>query len=211
MTTDLWIAATPPARSAAQRRFERQAQYPLRAGNTSIGSCMKDPVAHQLHSAGRNQSCTTLVDRFRKPAARRGLTLVEILAVVIILGLLAATLVVGFSGSFGKARHEIARSNIGIIVSKLETYRMHHGNWPSNDVGLKALSDGYANPSAAYYLGPGSLIDPWGNPYLYVTPGPDGHPYEVLSYGADGQPGGTPGTEDEPISSVNLRNVQQSE
>lgn len=153
-----------------------------------------------------NELCR-LTDRTARRRNLSGMTLVEVLAVVIILGLIAGTLVVGFSGSFGRAKHELARSGIGVISSKLEIYRMEHGQWPSNEIGLAALSDGLALPSAPYYLSPDRLLDPWDNPYHYVAPGPDGHPYEVLSYGANGQPGGAPGTEDADISSVNLRGI----
>lgn len=150
----------------------------------------------------------TTVSR-RSKSTHRAMTLVEILAVVVILGLIAGTLLIGFSGAFGQAKHELAKSGIGVIVSKIETYRIQHGQWPSNDLGLAVLSDGHAQPTAAYYLSLDKLIDPWGNPYLYVTPGPDGHPYEVISYGADGQPGGAPGTEDADVSSINLRGAKQ--
>jgi len=136
----------------------------------------------------------------------RAMTLVEILAVVVILGLIAGTLLVGFSGTFGKAKHELARSGIGQVVSRIEIYRMEKQAWPTNDMGLAALSHGHASPTAAYYLTPDQLLDPWNRPYLYVTPGPEGHPYEVLSYGADGQPGGEAGSENQDISSTNLGN-----
>ena len=144
-----------------------------------------------------------------RDSARSAMTLVEVLAVVVILGLLAATLVIGFSGTFGKARHELARSGIGVVVSKIELYRIEHSSWPSNDLGLAALSDGHAAPTASYYLSPDQIIDPWGNPYHYVTPGPDGHPYEIISYGADGQPGGDRGSENADISSINLRGSER--
>ena len=139
------------------------------------------------------------------PQRRTGMTLVEILAVVVILGLVAGTLLVGFSGSFGKAKHELAKSGIAVIASKLELYRIEKGQWPANDVGLGALSDGHTSPGASYYLGPDKLLDPWGRQYLYLTPGPAGHPYEILSYGADGQPGGESGTENADLTSTNLR------
>jgi general secretion pathway protein G len=131
------------------------------------------------------------------------MTLVEVLAVVVILGLLAATLSVGFSSAFGKGRHELAKTAIGLIVGKLELYRIDKGAWPDNAAGLSLLTDGHAAPTATYYLSPDKLTDPWGNPYYYVTPGPDGHPYEVVCYGGDNQPGGT--GEDADITSVNLR------
>ena len=133
----------------------------------------------------------------------RGMTLVEILAVVVILGLVAATLLVGFSGSFGKAKHELAKTGIGVVATQLEKYRLERSAWPSNDQGLAVLTDGQATPSDSYYLNRGQLLDPWDRPYLYVMPGPDGHPYEVLSYGADGQPGGE--SENADVTSVNLR------
>lgn len=135
----------------------------------------------------------------------RGMTLVEILAVVVILSLIAGTLVMGFSGSFGKAKHELAKSAIGIIVSKVELYRIEHGRWPGTDIGLAALSDGRAAPTASYYLSPDQLLDPWGHPFLFITPGPDGHPFEVITYGSDGQPGGAPGSEEADLSSIDLR------
>jgi general secretion pathway protein G len=129
------------------------------------------------------------------------MTLVEVLAVVVILGLLAATLAVGFSGAFGKGKRELARTGVGLIVQKLEMYRIEHGSWPDPQVGLAALSG--AAPTAPYYLGADRLIDPWGNPYQLIIPGPEGHPYEVLSLGADGALGGS--GEDADISSANLR------
>ena len=141
-------------------------------------------------------------DGFRRGStAARGMTLVEVLAVVVILGLLAATLSLGFSGAFGKGKRELAKTGIGQVVAKLELYRMEHDAWPDNAEGLAVL--GGAAPTSAYYLGPDQLKDPWGNPFYFVAPGPDGHPYEVISYGADGQPGGD--GENADISSVEMR------
>ena len=144
----------------------------------------------------------------RHPPHRRSMTLVELLAVVVILGLIAATLLVGFSGSFGKAKHELAKSSIGLTMTQLEKYRLEHDAWPGNDQGLAVLTDGQATPSDPYYLNPGQIRDPWDRPYLYVTPGPGGHPYEIISYGADGQPGGE--GENEDLSSANLRGEPSS-
>lgn len=131
------------------------------------------------------------------------MTLVEILAVVVILGFLAATLAVSFSGSFGKAKHELAKTGIGKLVDKLETYRIEKGSWPSNDLGLRVLSDGYATPADSFYVEPSKLLDPWNRPYFFVTPGPNLLPYEILTYGADGKPGGA--GEDADVSSSDLR------
>ncbi len=135
--------------------------------------------------------------------AARAMTLVEVLAVLVILGLVAATLLVSFSGVFGKAKHELARSGIGVVVNKLELYRISNNKYPGNDVGLDALTDGNARPADSFYLGPDQLLDPWDRKYLYVSPGPNGHPFEVVSYGADGQVGGE--GEDADISSTALR------
>ena len=132
------------------------------------------------------------------------MTLVEVLAVVVILGLLAATLAIGFSGAFGKGKHELAKTGIGQVVSRLEIYRMEKSVWPDLEVGLRALTE--ASPTSAFYLPADNLLDPWDRAYIYITPGPDSHPYEVLSYGADGQPGGE--GENADLSSISLRGTR---
>ncbi|MEM8757509.1 MAG: type II secretion system protein GspG [Planctomycetota bacterium] len=137
---------------------------------------------------------------------RAGMTLVEVLAVVVILGLLAGTLAVGFGGAFSKGKQELAKTGIGVVVGRLELYGLEHDRYPDTSTGLAALTDGVAEPTAAYYLGPDRLIDPWGNPYYLVVPGPDGHPYEVLSFGEDGVEGGS--GPDADITSVNLRGTE---
>lgn len=134
---------------------------------------------------------------------RTGMTLVEVLAVVVILGILAATLAIGFGGSIGRSKQHLARTGIGQIVQRIEAYRIEEGSLPSVDLGLAALSDGHAAPTAPYYLGADQLTDPWGNAYLYVAPGPGGHPYEVICLGADGVMGGE--GENADISSIRLR------
>lgn len=118
---------------------------------------------------------------------RHGLTLVEILAVVVILGLLAATLTVGILGKLGRARSEIAKTQIAYIVSQIQTFELERRSLPAMSEGLKALA---ADSKAAWYLSEKRLVDPWGRPYQYLVPGPAGHPYEVISLGADGLPGG---------------------
>lgn len=135
--------------------------------------------------------------------AASGMTLVEVLAVIVLLGLIAGTLAVGFSGAFGKGKQELAKTGIGVLIGKVETYRLDTSAWPSLEDGLAVLTDGRATPSAAYYVSPDNLLDPWGNPYHFVVPGPDDHPYEIVSYGADGVSGGEGEAAD--IRSTNLR------
>lgn len=134
----------------------------------------------------------------------RGLTLVEVLAVVVILSLIAATLSIGFSSVFGEAKHELAKTAIGVLAGKVETYRMKRNALPPDDLGLAVLSDGHAKPADAFYVNPDQLLDPWDRPFVIIIPGPNEHPYEIVSYGADGQPGGE--GENADITSVSLRN-----
>jgi len=139
---------------------------------------------------------------------RSGMTLVEVLAVVVILGLLAGILLLGFSSTFGRAKTELAKTGIGVVAGKVELYRIERSEYPGNDMGLKALTDGQATPSASFYLAADKIIDPWGRPYLYVAPGPNGLPFEVLTLGADGQVGGD--GENSDVSSANLRDAKSS-
>lgn len=127
----------------------------------------------------------------KRSPLRLGMTLVEILAVVVILGLLAATLTIGIAGKMGKAKHEIAKTQIAQIVAQIQTYQLDKRSLPKSGEGLTILTSPAATPDAPYYLDIGKLTDPWGAAYVYLVPGPSGQPFEVLSYGSDGQPGGS--------------------
>lgn len=124
----------------------------------------------------------------RQCRSRSGMTLVEILAVVIILGLIAGTLAVSFSGTFARGKHELAKTRLSIVAQKLEAYYLEHDAWPDPTAGLRPLAD--APPTSPYFLKPDALLDPWNREFILIVPGPEGYPYEIVTYGADGQPGG---------------------
>lgn len=132
---------------------------------------------------------TRIRPRFRRHTAS-GMTFVELLAVLVILGMIAGVLTVSFAGRFARGKREIARTQIALITQAVESYRIEHGDWPPMNEGLAALTPPAATPAAVYFLKAEQIDDPWGRPYVLVTPGPDGFPYEVVTYGSDGQPGG---------------------
>ncbi len=130
--------------------------------------------------------------------ARAGFTLLEILVVVLIITVLAAIVGVNVANAPGKARHAAATAQIQSFETALKLYRMEQGQYPSQRQGLAVLvapPDDLPNPAAypesGYLDSPGVPLDPWGQEYVYLTPGPGSQAYEILTYGADHEPGGT--------------------
>ena len=122
-------------------------------------------------------------------AAERGMTLIEILVVMVILGLIATAVAVNVVGAAGKARTDRAKTDVQRIASDgVEAYKVMRGRYPSTEEGLKLLIDEkFLKPNTS----DGKLNDPWGKEYIYLYPGqahPDG--FDVKSYGADGPAGG---------------------
>ena len=119
--------------------------------------------------------------RTRRPP--RGMTLIEIMVVVTILGLIAAAVAVNVVGQFGEARVKQAKTDLKTLENCLDLYKLDKNTYPSTEEGLDAVVK--AGKCKA------GLKDPWGHPYIYLFPGQvhsDG--YDIKSYGADGQPGG---------------------
>jgi general secretion pathway protein G len=132
----------------------------------------------------------------RVAARRRGMTLIEILVVVTILGILAALIVPRVVGRTDDARVAAARQDIAQLMQALKLYRLDNGRYPTATQGLHSLVERPAsepvpsNWKAGGYLDSPTLHkDPWGGEYLYLNPGIHGE-IDVLSYGRDGQPGG---------------------
>ena len=125
----------------------------------------------------------------RAAAAPRGMTLIEILVVLVILGLIATAVAVNVVGQASKARVDRAKTDVQRIASDgVEAFKVMRGRYPTTEEGLKLLIDEkFLKPNNAS----GKLVDPWEREYIYLYPGQT-HPdaFDVKSYGADGQPGG---------------------
>jgi general secretion pathway protein G len=120
-------------------------------------------------------------------AVERGMTLIEIMVVVVIISLIGTAVAVNVVANLEKAKKSTANTDIRKICEGVDTFKVMKGRYPTTEEGVgilvkeKILS---ANKE-------GKLLDPWNNEYIYLYPGQthaDG--YDVKSYGADGQPGG---------------------
>lgn len=122
---------------------------------------------------------------------QRGFSLIELLIVMIILGLLASLVGPRLFGHVDDARVSTARSQIELLGTALDSYRLDIGRYPTTEQGLDALRrepSGVRNWNGPY-LNRDIPKDPWGNEYQYKSPGDHGE-YDLWSYGADGEPGG---------------------
>jgi general secretion pathway protein G len=138
----------------------------------------------------------------------RGFTLIELMVVIVILGILAGLIVPRIMGRPEEARRMKARVQVESMETALKLYKLDNGNYPTTEQGLQALVEAPAVGQLARawreggYLEKGKVPqDPWGNDYVYLSPGMHGD-YDLTSYGADGEPGGE--GKDEDINSWEL-------
>jgi general secretion pathway protein G len=126
---------------------------------------------------------------------RRAFTLIEILVVIAVIAILASLVAPNVFQHVGTARSTTARSQLEMLATALDAYRLDTGRYPTSAQGLAALETiPSIDPPSTWrgpYLRRALPADPWGNPYVYLAPG-DVNPtgYDLLSYGADGRPGG---------------------
>ena len=127
----------------------------------------------------------------------RGFTLLELLVVLVILGLLVAYVAPNVTRHQGRSQVRAAQVQIEAFQKALEQYRLDTGRYPTTEMGLVALRSKPATEPkwAGPYLTKEVPAAPWGNPYVYRSPGSKGE-FEVLSLGKDGQPGGSGEAED---------------
>jgi general secretion pathway protein G len=151
-------------------------------------------------------------ERKRRRQREEAFTLIEIMVVIMIIGLLVGVVGINVMNSYRKAERKAAAAQISNFEAALDTYRMDCGRYPSPDQGLAALAQSPGGGSPCRNYPPGGYLkgklpnDPWGNPYVFMSPGPNGEVYSVESYGADGMDGGE--GENADIESWNLSETQ---
>lgn len=126
---------------------------------------------------------------------RSGFTLLELVVVIIVLGLLVALVAPQIFGRVGEARDVAARTQMSLLGTALDNYRLDNGSYPTTAQGLGALRTKPASGAASWrgpYLRKDVPLDPWGRAFTYASPGrrnPGG--YDLMSLGRDGKEGGT--------------------
>ncbi|MCB1214931.1 MAG: type II secretion system major pseudopilin GspG [Deltaproteobacteria bacterium] len=123
--------------------------------------------------------------------ASEGMTLIEIMVVVAIIGMITALVSVSVMSFLAEARIKSTNIQIDAFESALKQFKRVHGSYPTSEQGLEALVE---NPgSLKDYPEEGYLeelpLDAWGEEFIYRSPGESGHRYEIVSKGPDKEEG----------------------
>ncbi len=123
-----------------------------------------------------------------------GFTLLEIIVVVAIIAILAAYIAPKVAGRVDDARISKAKSDIRVLESSLELYKLDNFTYPTTDQGLGALVNKPSGENTRNWREGGYIKklnkDPWGNDYQYQFPGANSE-FDVFSLGSDAQVGGS--------------------
>lgn len=128
--------------------------------------------------------------------SERGFTLIELMVVIVILGILAGLVVPKLVGRKDDAMIVKAKADIEALGTALDLYKLDNDFYPTTEQGLQALVEVPETGRLPKKWKKGGYLDksrvpkdPWGNDYLYLSPGMSGD-YDIVSYGADGVEGG---------------------
>ncbi len=136
-------------------------------------------------------------DRETLIPGRKGFTLIELMVVIIILGVLAGLVLPRFMGRTEEAKRTKAKLQIENLESALKLYKLDNGSFPSTQQGLEALVKLPTVGTIPKSWREGGYLekmqippDPWGRPYVYLSPGVKNRDFDLKSLGADGEEGG---------------------
>ena len=125
---------------------------------------------------------------------RGGFTMVELMAMLIIIGLLATLVVTKVASKIDQARVTTAKANLKMLHNAVNQFKMGTGRFPTEEEGLEALVE---QPSDVTGYEPGGYLetteipkDAWGREFYYELFPESGKPFVIISYGADGEEGG---------------------
>jgi len=128
------------------------------------------------------------------PLGQAGMTLFEIMVVIVILGIPAGLVIPRIMDQPDKAKVVKAKMQMESLSTALKQYKIDNGVYPSTEQGLEALARKPSIGKIPKNYPEGGYLqkvpsDPWDNAYIYISPGEHGD-FDIISRGADGEEGG---------------------
>lgn len=124
----------------------------------------------------------------KRGACSRGFTLLEMLAVIVLIGIIGAVVVTQVGKNVDKGKYGAGKAQLMTLSQKIENYALDNGAPPPQLEGLVAKPANAPNWQGPYAKA-SDLKDPWGHDFGYQYPGQHGS-FDLVFYGQDGQPGG---------------------
>lgn len=122
------------------------------------------------------------------PSVAKGMTLLELVVVIVLIGGLLAVLSNRLMGSKARAEYKLAQTQLSGLSQKIEQYQVDLGDYPESLdalVSAPEAADNWLGP----YAKPAEFKDPWGSIISYERDAETGT-YVLSSPGADRKPGG---------------------
>jgi general secretion pathway protein G len=136
----------------------------------------------------------TTPDNDIRGQARHGFTIIEIMAVIVIIGILAGIVAVNVVGYTDKARVTTTKAVLKTLHNAVIQFKLDTGRYPTEDAGLQELVE---QPTDVTGWSEGGYLetteipkDSWKNEFVYELYPESGKPFVIISYGADGKEGG---------------------
>ena len=130
----------------------------------------------------------------KKEYIRAGFTMVELMAVLVIIGLLAAVVATNVVSKIEKAKVTTTKASLKVLHNAVVQFKLDTGQFPSDELGLEELIEqptDVENWDPAGYLETTEVpLDGWGREFIYEPYPESGKPFVIISFGADGEEGG---------------------
>jgi general secretion pathway protein G len=134
----------------------------------------------------QSNESTSMKRRRSRWAAARGMSLLEIMVVITLIGLVAAAVSVAVMNQLEKGEMDTARNQAYEIAKSVELFKLQQGGYPTTAQGLSVLS----SPPRGKPIMERVPKDPWGEDYIYVIPGQKNPgKFDIRSKGPDRQEG----------------------
>jgi general secretion pathway protein G len=120
--------------------------------------------------------------------------MIEMMAVIVIIGILGGIVAVSVVGKIDKSRVIATKASLKMLHNAVVQFKLDTGRYPTEDVGLKELVE---QPTDVTGWNTGGYLetttipkDSWGNEFIYQLYPESGKPFVIISYGANGEEGG---------------------